>query len=75
MAWAPVEALNGAFSVTLPVNAPVKTAYALNPTALIWTTDTTVAGPRTVAASLAGIPRTQAIDITVVLPPLSFVFP
>jgi len=70
-----VEALNGAFSVTLPVNASVKTAYALNPTALIWTADTAVAGRHTVEASSAGILRTQDIDTTAGVPPLSFIFP
>jgi len=74
VAWAPVDALNGACSVALRVNATAKTAYALNPTALIWTADTAVAERHTVEASSAGILRTQDFDTTAGVPPLSFIF-
>lgn len=74
-AWAPVDALNGAFGFSLPVDPPVKTAYTLNPTVLNWTADTAVAGRYTVEANSAGVLKPLDINTSAVVPPLSFVFP
>ena len=75
VAWAPVDALNGSFGVTLPVSAPAKTIYTPNPTVLNFTADAAIAGRYQVEASSAGVVKSQDIDTNAVVPPLSFVFP
>lgn len=74
-AYAPVDALSGAFSFLLPIDAPVKTAYVPNPTALNFTADTAVAGLYTVEANAAGVLKIQVIDTKAAVAPLSFSFP
>jgi hypothetical protein len=74
VAWAPVDALSGAFAFSLPVDAPVRTAYIENPTSLSFTADAAVAGKYTIEATSAGVIKTQAIDATAAVPALSFSF-
>jgi hypothetical protein len=75
VAAAPVDADTGAFGFTLPVDAPVSTAYVANPTSFTWTPDAAVAGRYDIEASLGPDTQTQAIDVNAVVPPLTFVFP
>ena len=75
VAWAPVDALSGAFSFALPVDAPAKTVYTLNPTVLNWTVDAAASGRYTVEANSASVLKTQDINATAAVPTLSFVFP
>lgn len=74
-AWAAVDATSGAFSTTLPIDAPVKAAYAANPTTLAFTADPTAAGKYTLEAASAGVKKTQAIDVNAAVPPVTFTFP
>ena len=74
-AWAPVDALTGAFSFSLPIQAPVRTVYAANPAALVFAADAGAAGKYTIEAASAGALKTLPIDVTATVPPLSFVFP
>lgn len=75
VAWAPVDALTGAFSFSLPIQAPVRTVYAANPAALVFAADAGAAGKYTIEAALAGALKTLPIDAAATGPPLSFVFP
>ncbi|MDP3824228.1 MAG: DUF4382 domain-containing protein [Burkholderiales bacterium] len=74
-AWAPVDALTGAFSFSLPIQAPVRTVYAANPAALVFAADAGAAGKYTIEAASAGALKTLPIDVNASVPPLSFVFP
>ncbi|HMP10367.1 DUF4382 domain-containing protein [Hydrogenophaga sp.] len=75
--WAPVDADTGAFQVTLPQGAPVRTAYVANATtAYTFTADAAVAGLYTLEAALDAAVLTQAIDTAT--PPaddIEFIFP
>ena len=75
VAWAAVDATSGAFSFTLPIQAPVKTAYVANPVALAFVADATAAGKYSIQASSAAVTKTQAIDVSAAVPALSFSFP
>jgi Domain of unknown function (DUF4382) len=74
-AWGSVDATSGAFTFTLPVDAPVKTAYVANPTSLSFVADATAAGQYTIEAASSGLLQTRSIDATVPVPPVNFVFP
>jgi hypothetical protein len=75
VAHAPVDALSGAFSFALPLNAPRRTAYVASPTSISFTSDPSAAGLYTIEASSAGAVKTQDVDVTATVPPLSFTFP
>ncbi|MED5619945.1 DUF4382 domain-containing protein [Ideonella sp. BN130291] len=74
-AWAGVDASSGAFSFTLPIEPPVKAAYVANPVSLAFTADTPVGGKYTLVAESAGVTKTQAIDVSGAVAPVSFSFP
>ena len=74
-AWAPVDASTGAFGFTLPIDAPVTTAYVANPAALVFTADTAAAAKYTLEAASDGATKTQAINVGTVVPPVVFTFP
>lgn len=74
-AWAPVDALTGAFAMSLSVQAPVRTVYAANPAALVFSADASAAGKYTVEAASAGALKTLPIDAGSPVIPLSFSFP
>lgn len=74
-AWAPVDAVTGAFALSLPIQAPVRTVYATNPAALVFAPDTGAAGKYTIEAASAGALKTLPINVTSSVPPLSFSFP
>ena len=75
VAWGAVDATTGAFSFSLPIEAPVKTAYVANPTTLTFTPDTTAAGKNTLEAASAGVVKTTPINASAVVPPVNFTFP
>ena len=74
-AWAPVDALTGAFAFSLPIQAPVRTVYAVNPVTLVFAADAGAAGKYTIETASAGALKTQPIDVNAAVPPLSFSFP
>jgi hypothetical protein len=74
-AWAPVDATSGAFGLSLPITAPVRTAYVANPVALNFTQDAPVGGKYGIEANSSGAVKTSAIDTAAAVPPLSFAFP
>jgi Domain of unknown function (DUF4382) len=75
VAWAPVDALTGAFALSLPIQAPVRTAYAANPAVLVFAADAGTAGKYTVEAASAGAFKTLPINVAAPVLPLSFSFP
>jgi hypothetical protein len=75
VAWASVDALSGAFSMSLPITAPEKTAYVPIPVALGFTADGAVAGRYTLEAAYNGATKVQAIDTQAAVPPVAFSFP
>lgn len=80
VAFAPVDADTGAYSFSLPVDAPQRTVFigipGTVPTAPVtFTADPPRAGLYTLEAASAGSTKTQAIDAKAVVPPVSFVFP
>lgn len=74
-AWAPVDAISGAFSFTLPIEATTKASYVANPVALTFVADPSSAGLYTLEADSDGVKRTQAINANAVVPAVTFVFP
>ncbi len=75
VAWAPVDALSGDFSLQLPIGAPVKLAYMANPSTLAFVPDTAAANLFTLQAASAGATMTQAIDVTGAVAPVAIAFP
>lgn len=75
VAWGAVDALSGAFSFSLPIEAPVKTTYVANPATLTFTPDAAAAGKYTLEAASAGVVKTQAINASAVVPPVTFTIP
>jgi hypothetical protein len=75
VAWAPVDALNGSFSAALPVNAPVKAAYAAGPALPAFTADTAAAARYTVEARSGVAVKTLPADVSAPVAPLVFTFP
>ena len=75
VAWGPVNADTGAFDFALPIAAPVRAAYAANPSTIVFTADTGAAGKYTLEAASAGATKTQAIDAAAAVPPITFTFP
>ena len=75
VAWGAVDAVSGAFSFSLPIEAPVKAAYVANPATLTFTPDAAAAGKYTLEAASAGVVKTQAINASAAVPPVTFTFP
>lgn len=70
-----VDGQTGEFALSLPVDAPQRTAYVAAPTSITFTADLGAAGLYTAEAAYAGSVKTQAIDVKAAVPPLSFSFP
>jgi hypothetical protein len=77
VAWGLVDdlATPATFSLLLPMEAPVKTAYVVNPTSLNFVADTAAAGLYTLEASSGAVVKTQVIDAKATVPVVTFTFP
>ena len=76
MAWAPVSDETGTFGFTLPLGASVRTAFSTSPpTPLVLTADAASAAKYSIIASSNGVNKVQPIDVSGVVPPLTFIFP
>jgi hypothetical protein len=71
----PVDADTGAFTFSLPIDAPGKTAYVANPTSITFASAAADTGLYTIEAQSGGAIKTQAIDVKNTVAPISFVFP
>ncbi|MEY4562855.1 MAG: hypothetical protein RLZZ618_2132 [Pseudomonadota bacterium] len=74
-AWAPVDAVTGAFSTSLPLEATVRAAYTANPTSLTFTADAASAGRYTIEAHSAAATQSLPINVASPVSPLSISFP
>ena len=72
VAWAAVDDGSGAFSVVLPLDAPLRAAYG---STWVFAADPAAAGRYTLEAASAGSVKTLAIDVTAAVPPVTFSFP
>jgi hypothetical protein len=63
------------FALTLPVDAPQKTAFVANPPVVTLTSDPEAAGKYTIVATDGATEQSVPIDFSAALPPLTFVFP
>jgi hypothetical protein len=77
VAWGLVDdlATPATFSFSLPIEAPVKTAYVANPVSLTFVADTAAAGTYTLEASSGVVVKTQVIDAKATVPTVAFTFP
>jgi hypothetical protein len=76
VAWGAVDALTGAFSFALAVDAPLRAPYAADPLALRFAADAAAAGQYLLEAAAAnGATQRQPIDATQPVAPIAFVFP
>ncbi|HOM11910.1 MAG TPA: DUF4382 domain-containing protein [Rubrivivax sp.] len=76
VAWAPVDALTGAFAFALSIEAPLRTSFAARgPASLGFSADAAAAGRYTIEAAGAGAVKTQPIDVNSAVAPLSFSLP
>jgi hypothetical protein len=76
VAWTAANALDGTFSLSLPLAAPVWAPYAAAPAAYTFSADNAAAGLYTLQATSAGVTKEQAIDAkAAALPPVQFTFP
>jgi len=73
--FAAVDSQTGAWSLSLPLDAPWRTVYVPSPTSIVFTVDTPVAGLFTIEAESEGAVKTQQIDVTAPVPPVNFTFP
>lgn len=62
VAWGAVDDVSGAFTLKVPNEAPVKTAYVANPVSLNFVADNAVAGRYTIEAVSGGVIRTQDVN-------------
>jgi Domain of unknown function (DUF4382) len=75
VAWASVDAGSGAFAFALPVDAPVRAAYAANAGTVAFARDAGAAAKYAIEADFGGATKTQPVDVAGAVPPLSFTFP
>lgn len=70
-----VDSLSGAYTLALPIDAPLKTAYVPSPTSITFTADGAAAGLYTLEGASEGSVKTQPIDTRLPVPPVNFSFP
>ena len=70
-----VPSLAGAYTLAVPIDAPLKAAYVPSPTSITFTADAAAAGLYTLEAESDGVVKTQPIDTRVAVPPVNFSFP
>ncbi|MCW5657101.1 MAG: DUF4382 domain-containing protein [Burkholderiaceae bacterium] len=73
--WAAVDAASGDFTFTLPIDPPVRTAYAFNPPTMTLLPDTLALGLYTIEARSGSDTDTQAIDTKAAVPPVTLTLP
>ena len=76
VAWGPVAAETGTFGFSLPQGASVRSAFSATATTpMVFTADSVSAAKYSIIASANGVDKAQAIDVSAVVPPLTFSFP
>ena len=69
------EIESGAFTFSLPIEAPVRTAYVAGAPTLTFAPDTLALGLYTIEATSAGAIQSAAMDTKAAVAPLTFAFP
>ena len=72
---AEVDAVSGGFAFTLPIEPPVRTAYAAAPATITLTPDTLALGLYTIEARSGGAAKSQGIDVKAAVAPLTLTVP
>jgi hypothetical protein len=72
---AAVDATSGGFAFALPIDPPVRTAYAPNPATITLTPDTLALGLYTIEARSGSATKSQAIDTKAAVAPLALTVP
>ena len=75
VAWAAVDSDSGAFTMQLPIEAPVSVAYVVNPVALPFVADNASAARYTIEAKAGTATKRVGIDASAPVPAISFTFP
>jgi hypothetical protein len=75
VAWTGADDLTGAFSLSLPIAAPVWAPFAASPAPITFSADAAHAGLYMLQAGSGGATKTQAVDVKAPVPPLPFAFP
>lgn len=76
VAWTAADDDSAAYTLSLPVDAPARTAYVANPASIPFTTETAAHGLyRLEAASGTATPKFLDIDVRAPVPPVNFAFP
>jgi hypothetical protein len=75
VAWTAADDVSGAFSLSLPIAAPVWAPFAANGAPIAFGTDNATAGLYILQAGANGATKTQGVDVKAAVPPLSFAFP
>lgn len=74
--WTVADADTGAFGLSLPIEAPIRTSYVTPlPVAYAFVADPGAAGKYLLDAESGGAHQEQAIDASAPVPPVAFVFP
>lgn len=73
----PVYTIIGTSEASLPIQAPVRTAYLTSPAALVFTLDAAVAvaGKFIIEATSAAVVKAVPVDVAASVPSLSLTFP
>lgn len=75
VAWMAVDDSSGAFSSSLPIEAPWRATFVPAASAIAFTADTAAAGLYTIEATSGTVSQRQAIDVRNPVPPLTFNLP
>jgi hypothetical protein len=73
--WTAADDVSGAFSLSLPIAAPVWAPFAASGAPIAFSADNAAAGLYTLQAGANGTTKTQAIDVKAAVPPVSFTLP
>jgi hypothetical protein len=75
VAWIPVDDSSGAFSTSLPLEAPWRAAFVPAASTIAFTADNAAAGLYTLEAANGMASQRQAVDVRSPVPPLVFKLP
>jgi hypothetical protein len=75
VAWTAANDATGLFSLSLPIDAPARTAYAANPAAINFAAEPSAAGLYRLEAVSGTAAKSQDIDVRTPVPPVNFAFP
>lgn len=75
VAWTAADDVSGTYALSLPVDAPARTGYAANPTAIGFASELAAAGLYRLEAASGAAVKTSDIDVRAPVPAQNFAFP